>query len=76
MTLFITGLTPTTDEGALLQLFAPFGYIASTRVLRNEDRSSRCIGFMVFKNVKDAEAAMTELQWQWRQWRQLHEFAH
>lgn len=60
--LYISGLTPNTDERALEDLFKPYGELVYTRILRNQDGSSKSVGFVLFKEKEKAEAAIRDLQ--------------
>jgi len=60
--LYLVGLTPNTDERALEELFTPYGDLVYTRILRNQDGSSKSVGFVLFKEKENAERAMRELQ--------------
>jgi len=60
--LYISGLTPSTDERKLEELFRPYGDIVYTRILRNQDGSSKSVGFVLFKDKDNADAAIRSLQ--------------
>lgn len=60
--LYLTGLTPSIDEKALENLFGPYGELVYTRILRNQDGTSKSVGFVLFKDKEKADIAMKELQ--------------
>ena len=60
--LYISGLTADTTETTLDELFSPYGQLVYTRVLRNHDGSSKLVGFALFTERSEAEAAMRGLQ--------------
>lgn len=49
-----------TDE-SLKELFNEFGEILSCKVMKDENKRSRCFGFVCFKNAKDAEEAIDKM---------------
>lgn len=60
--LYISGLTAQTDEGKLEELFGPYGELVHTRILRNSDGTSKNVGFALFKEKANADAAIRALQ--------------
>lgn len=60
--LYISGLTASYDENKLSELFGVYGELVHTRILRNKDGSSKLVGFALFKEKNNAEAAIRGLQ--------------
>jgi ELAV like protein 2/3/4 len=60
--LYISGLTDSVDEKKLEELFGAYGDLVHTRVLRNQDGTSKSVGFVLFKEKAHAEAAIRALQ--------------
>lgn len=60
--LYISGLTYDIDEKKLEEIFSPYGELVYTRILRNQDGSSRSVGFVLFKEKDNADAAIRGLQ--------------
>ena len=60
--LYISGLTDSVDEKKLEELFGSYGDLVHTRVLRNQDGTSKSVGFVLFKEKAHAEAAIRALQ--------------
>jgi len=60
--LYVSGLTPNTNEKMLEELFSPHGELVQTRILRNADGSSKSVGFVLFKEKDHADTAIRALQ--------------
>lgn len=60
--LYVSGLTPNTNEKMVEELFAPHGELVQARILRNADGSSKSVGFVLFKDKENADAAIRALQ--------------
>ena len=60
--LYVSGLAPNMDEQRLQDLFQPYGEIVQTRILRNQDGSSKSVGFVLFKEKEHADGSIRALQ--------------
>ena len=60
--LHVTGLGDNCDEKTLEGLFKPHGELVQVKVLRNQDGSSKGVGFVLFKEKGHADAAIRNLQ--------------
>ncbi|XP_075520983.1 polyadenylate-binding protein 2-like [Primulina tabacum] len=58
---FVKNLSESTTEEDLKKTFGEFGSITSAAVMRNEDGTSRCFGFVNFDNAEDASRAVDSL---------------
>ncbi|KAL6514596.1 poly(A) binding protein Pab2 [Orobanche gracilis] len=58
---FVKNLSDSTTEEDLQKTFGEFGPITSTVVMRNEDGTSKCFGFVNFETVDDAARAVDSL---------------
>lgn len=56
----IWNLGPQVDEIMLYRFFAPFGAVNSARVIRDQEGSSRCFGFVRFAFMHDAMKVCAE----------------
>jgi hypothetical protein len=56
-TIFVRPLPESADEVYLWTMFASFGTVVATKILRNVDGSSRCDGFVEFATRAEAESA-------------------
>ncbi|KAL8497507.1 hypothetical protein ACS0TY_021004 [Phlomoides rotata] len=61
---FVKNFCESTTEDGLKHIFGEFGEISSTMVMRNEDGTSKCSGFVCFKNTEDAARAVEYLDGQ------------
>lgn len=61
---FVKNFCESTTEDELKHIFGEFGEITSTMVMRNEDGTSKCLGFVCFKNTVDAARAVESLNGQ------------
>lgn len=60
--LFVGNLPWTTDDAALMEMFAPYGEIISARVMTDKFTGrSRGFGFVEFVNEADAQKAVEAL---------------
>jgi RNA recognition motif-containing protein len=62
-TLYIKGIPMTYNEDRLRQLFSPFGFIISIRIMRNEcvHKNMTTTGFVSFDNIRSADNAMNTM---------------
>ncbi|KAL8540383.1 hypothetical protein ACS0TY_001839 [Phlomoides rotata] len=58
---FVKNLSETTTDEDFQKTFGEFGPITSAVVMRNEDRTSKCFGFVNFENADDAARAVESL---------------
>ncbi|KAL0348342.1 UNVERIFIED_CONTAM: Polyadenylate-binding protein 2 [Sesamum angustifolium] len=58
---FVKNLSESTTEEDLQKVFGEFGPITSTVVMRNDDGTSKCFGFVNFDNSDDAARAVESL---------------
>ncbi|XP_051132521.1 polyadenylate-binding protein 2-like [Andrographis paniculata] len=58
---FVKNLSESTTEEDLQSMFGEFGSITSVVVMRNEDGTSKCFGFVNFENPEDAARAVESL---------------
>lgn len=58
---FIKNFCESTTEEGLKNIFGEFGLITSAQVMRNNDGTSKCFGFVNFANSKDATRAVESL---------------
>ncbi|KAK6121421.1 hypothetical protein DH2020_044846 [Rehmannia glutinosa] len=58
---FVKNLSESTTEEDLQKIFGEFGPLSSTVVMRNEDGTSKCFGFVNFENADDAARAVDSL---------------
>ncbi|KAK4424215.1 Polyadenylate-binding protein 2 [Sesamum alatum] len=58
---FVKNLSESTTEEDLQKAFSEFGPINSIVVMRNEDGTSKCFGFVNFENTDDAARAVESL---------------
>lgn len=58
---FIKNFCKSTTEEDLKNIFGEFGLITSAQVMRNNDGTSKCFGFVNFTNSKDAARAVESL---------------
>ncbi|KAL8541431.1 hypothetical protein ACS0TY_002627 [Phlomoides rotata] len=61
---FVKNFCESTTEDGLKHIFGEFGEISSTMVMRNEDGTSKCSGYVCFKNTEDAARAVESLDGQ------------
>ncbi|KAI3445962.1 hypothetical protein Pfo_002627 [Paulownia fortunei] len=61
---FVKNLSELVTEDDLKKIFGEFGLITSTVVMRNEDGTSKCFGFVNFENAEDAARAVESLDGQ------------
>lgn len=61
MNLYVKNLDDTINEEALRELFAPYGTITSSRIMRDEAGASRGFGFVCFSSPEEATRAVAEL---------------
>lgn len=60
--LFVAGVPPSCDEDALWRMFAPFGVVAGTTIIRERGSgASRGFGFVRMATVEQAAAAILSL---------------
>lgn len=60
--LFVCGLAPEVQDDDLIEIFKPYGEIQSVKVMLDiHTGKSRCIAFVKFYHVDDAEAALEAL---------------
>jgi RNA recognition motif-containing protein len=62
-TLYIKGIPMTYNEDRLRQLFSPFGFIISIRIMKNKcgDKNMTTNGFVSFDNIRSADNAMNTM---------------
>lgn len=53
-------LSFTVDEETLKEVFSKIGRVKFTKILKNEDGSSKGLGFVNFFNLEDAKNAICE----------------
>ncbi|XP_020243055.1 polyadenylate-binding protein 2-like [Asparagus officinalis] len=58
---FVKNLSESTTEEDLSKVFAEFGQLTSTIVMKEDDGKSKCFGFVNFLNPDDAARAVKEL---------------
>ncbi|XP_041994090.1 polyadenylate-binding protein 2-like [Salvia splendens] len=58
---FVKNISETTTEEDLQKMFGEFGQITSVVVMRNEDGTSKCFGFVNFEDADDAASAVDSL---------------
>ncbi|EPS61542.1 hypothetical protein M569_13255, partial [Genlisea aurea] len=58
---FVKNLAESTTEDDILKIFGEFGPISSSVVMKNEDGSSKCFGFINFEDPDDAYRAVEAL---------------
>ena len=56
--LYIANLPPNFTDATLRMMLDPFGLVISTRILSNNDGSSRCVGFARLTNKEACERAI------------------
>ncbi|KAK6136887.1 hypothetical protein DH2020_029373 [Rehmannia glutinosa] len=61
---FVKNLSESITEDDLKKIFGEFGQITSTVVMRNEDGTSKCFGFVNFENAENAARAVESLNGQ------------
>ncbi|KAL2537357.1 Polyadenylate-binding protein 8 [Forsythia ovata] len=61
---FVKNLSESTTEEDLKKIFGEFGIITSAAVMRNEDGTSKCFGFVNFENAEDAARSVDLLNGQ------------
>ncbi|KAG8368411.1 hypothetical protein BUALT_Bualt15G0042700 [Buddleja alternifolia] len=61
---FVKNFAESMTEEDLKKIFGEFGVITSTVVMRNEDGTSKCFGFVNFENAEDAARAVESLNGQ------------
>ena len=62
MKLFVGNLSFDTTEAELEELFAPFGTVADTKVITDQNTGrSRGLGFVTLKNAAEGQAAIKAL---------------
>lgn len=59
--LYIKNLDDTIDDDKLKELFAPFGYIGSCKVMRDATGVSKGSGFVAFSTPEEASQALKEM---------------
>ena len=59
--LYVKNLDLAIDDKGLWTSFEAFGTITVARVMKNKDGTSKAFGFVNYTSLKDAEAAITEL---------------
>ncbi|KAH6825985.1 binding protein 2 [Perilla frutescens var. hirtella] len=58
---FIKNFCKSTTEDDLKKIFGKFGLVTSTAIMRNEDKTSKCFGYVNFENAEDAARAVESL---------------
>ncbi|KAG6417499.1 hypothetical protein SASPL_119680 [Salvia splendens] len=58
---FVKNISETTTEEDLQKMFGEFGQITSVVVMRNDDGTSKCFGFVNFEDADDAGRAVDTL---------------
>ncbi|KAL2457768.1 Polyadenylate-binding protein 8 [Forsythia ovata] len=58
---FVKNLSESTSEEDLKKIFGEFGLITSIAVMRDEDGTSKCFGFVNFENAEDAAKCVESL---------------
>ncbi|XP_057782917.1 polyadenylate-binding protein 2-like [Salvia miltiorrhiza] len=58
---FVKNISESTTEEDLQQMFGEFGQLTSVVVMRNEDGTSKCFGFVNFEDADDAARAVDSL---------------
>lgn len=61
---FVKNFCQSTTEEDLKKIFGEFGFVTDTVVMRNGDGTSKCSGFVNFKNAEDAARAVESLHHQ------------
>ena len=62
MNIFVTRLSPTTDEDGLIQLFSNYGEVSSAKVIMDRETGrSKCYGFVEMENDDEGLTAIEEL---------------
>jgi RNA recognition motif-containing protein len=59
--LFVGGLSPTTTEDRLREVFAPYGNVDSASIVTSRDGHSRGFGFVEMASTPEAEEAIRHL---------------
>ncbi|XP_047950315.1 uncharacterized protein LOC125196015 isoform X2 [Salvia hispanica] len=60
----IKNFCKSTTEDDLKKIFSDFGVVTRTIIMRNEDQTSKCIGYVDFENADDAARAVASLSGQ------------
>ena len=62
MNIFVTRLSPNTDEDGLIQLFSNYGEVSSAKVIMDRETGrSKCYGFVEMDNDDEGMTAIEEL---------------
>ncbi|XP_012836927.1 PREDICTED: polyadenylate-binding protein 2-like isoform X2 [Erythranthe guttata] len=61
---FVKNLSDSTTEADLDKIFGEYGSLTSAAVMRNEDGTSKCFGFVNFESAEDAARAVESLNGQ------------
>lgn len=62
MNIFVTRLSPNTDEDGLVQLFSNYGEVSSAKVIMDRETGrSKCYGFVEMENDDEGMTAIEEL---------------